>query len=278
MTPLKDALGSTIALADSSGTLQTEYIYEPFGKTTTSGTANSNTQKYTGREDDGTGLYYYRNRYYSPTTQRFISEDPIGLLCGAMDLYAYVGDNPISGVDPLGLEGDENLGLGWTARIDRFNGGQGFEIHVFDKSGAEAGIVSGRYGWIGKHGFPDNTIPNGIPSEVLEKLNGYNVEQLRLRAMVGPKGTTRGGRYLFSGRVLLCAGLQAVSLATFALDEYQAQKELGGRASQNGLTPEEQFYLDSERAGHPDFYMSPLGITPNPHRGGRNDPFNKRIY
>lgn len=107
-----------------------------------------------------------------------------------MDLYAYVGNDPISVVDPLGLEGgSENLGLGWTARVDAFNGGEGFEIHVFDASGSEAGIVSGRYGWIGKHGFPDNAVPNGIPSEVLEKLNGYNVEALRGRGMIGPKGT-----------------------------------------------------------------------------------------
>jgi uncharacterized caspase-like protein len=34
---LTDALGSTVALADGSGTVQTEYGYEPFGGTTTSG-------------------------------------------------------------------------------------------------------------------------------------------------------------------------------------------------------------------------------------------------
>ena len=74
---MTDALGSTLALTDTAGTVQTEYTYEPFGKATTTGTANSNSFQYTGRENDNTGLYYYRARFYSPLFQRFISEDPI---------------------------------------------------------------------------------------------------------------------------------------------------------------------------------------------------------
>jgi RHS repeat-associated protein len=75
-TFLTDALGSTIALTDPSGAVKTSYTYEPFGKTTASGETNANPSRYTGREDDGTGLYYYRARYYHPGLQRFISEDP----------------------------------------------------------------------------------------------------------------------------------------------------------------------------------------------------------
>lgn len=101
--PLLDGLGSTTALTDSSGAVQTQYTYEPFGATTTSGPANGNSAQYTGRENDGTGLYFYRRRYYSPKLQRFISEDPIGL-SGGVNLYAYVGNNPINLRDPLGLK------------------------------------------------------------------------------------------------------------------------------------------------------------------------------
>ncbi len=66
-----------MSLADSSGTVQTEYSYEPFGLTTASGTTSGNELRYTGREDDGTSLYYYRAhraRYYHPTLQRFVGE------------------------------------------------------------------------------------------------------------------------------------------------------------------------------------------------------------
>ncbi|WP_408512664.1 RHS repeat-associated core domain-containing protein [Paraburkholderia sediminicola] len=49
-------------------------------------------------------LHYYRNRYYSPSTARFISEDPIGWASGQTNAYAYVGGNPVQFTDPRGLQ------------------------------------------------------------------------------------------------------------------------------------------------------------------------------
>ncbi len=92
-TFLTDALGSTLALADSTGTLQTQYTFEPFGNTSVTGAATTNSFAYTGRELDATGLYFYRARYYNPQLQRFISEDPIGF-SGDINLYAYAGNSP----------------------------------------------------------------------------------------------------------------------------------------------------------------------------------------
>ena len=100
---LPDALGSTIALGDSTGTLQTQYTYEPFGYVSQTGQANTSSYKYTGREDDGSGLDYYRARYYHPRLQRFITEDPAGLNGGSVNFYEYAGNNPVNFVDPLGL-------------------------------------------------------------------------------------------------------------------------------------------------------------------------------
>jgi hypothetical protein len=57
---LTDALGSSVTLADGSGTVQTEYTYEPFGRTSATGTPTSNAFGFTGREIDGTGLSFYR--------------------------------------------------------------------------------------------------------------------------------------------------------------------------------------------------------------------------
>jgi RHS repeat-associated protein len=57
---------------------------------------------YTGREHDpDTGLMYYRARWYSPETGRFVSEDPIGF-GGGINLYAYVGNNSVNLTDPSG--------------------------------------------------------------------------------------------------------------------------------------------------------------------------------
>jgi RHS repeat-associated protein len=100
---LTDALGSTIALANGSGSVQTEYTYEPFGSVTTSGSANANTVGFTGRENDGTGLNYYRARYYDAQLQRFGSEDPLDFAGGSPNLHCYAGNNPVDLRDPLGL-------------------------------------------------------------------------------------------------------------------------------------------------------------------------------
>ena len=99
---LADALGSTLALTDPAGSVLARYTYEPFGTTTVTGSAFSPYQ-YTGRENDGTGLYYYRARYYNSTLQRFISEDPIGF-AGGINLYPYVLNNPLNWIDPEGLD------------------------------------------------------------------------------------------------------------------------------------------------------------------------------
>jgi uncharacterized protein RhaS with RHS repeats len=46
---------------------------------------------------------YYRARYYDPTRSRFVSQDPIGLAGGDINVYAYVGNRPLAWRDPLGL-------------------------------------------------------------------------------------------------------------------------------------------------------------------------------
>jgi RHS repeat-associated protein len=98
-----DALGSIIALTDETGASRTQYVYDSFGNVTISGEASDNPFQYTGRENDNTGLYYYRARYYLPELQRFISEDPIGLK-GGINKYVYTSNNPLNYVDALGLK------------------------------------------------------------------------------------------------------------------------------------------------------------------------------
>jgi RHS repeat-associated protein len=107
-SPLRDGTGSTTALTDSNGAVSSEYTYDAYGTTASTGASSSNSSQYTGRENDGTGLYYYRARYYSPKLQRFISEDPIGF-SGGLNLYAYVGNNPVGASDPSGLKPEDNM-------------------------------------------------------------------------------------------------------------------------------------------------------------------------
>jgi len=100
-TYLTDALGSVLALAKDDQAIQAFYAYTPYGETTVLGTDEGNPIQYTARENDQTGLYYYRARYYDPVLKRFIAEDPIGLAAGP-NVYSYVGGNPVNYVDPSG--------------------------------------------------------------------------------------------------------------------------------------------------------------------------------
>lgn len=112
---LSDALRSVLALADASGAVQTQYTFDPFGKTTSSGTFAGNTLQFTGRENDYSGLYSYRARYYDPAQQRFISEDPLGLAGGA-NIFAYAENAPTIYTDPLGLKPSAGFGRPGSGR------------------------------------------------------------------------------------------------------------------------------------------------------------------
>src|SRR5881397_4398238 len=58
-------------------------------------------RRFSGQTRDGR---YCRARYYHTDLQRFISEDPIGLAAGDVNFYVYVANNPLSFIDPLGLD------------------------------------------------------------------------------------------------------------------------------------------------------------------------------
>jgi RHS repeat-associated protein len=140
-----DALGSIIALTDDNGTVMTSYTYDPFGNVTVSGEALDNPFQYAGRENDGTGLYYYRERYYSPELQRFASEDPIGLFGGA-NKYVYVLNNPLLLNDPLGLCGSKWLGLAMMGQgAANFLLGVGLEYIAFTEDETIIGAVEGAH-------------------------------------------------------------------------------------------------------------------------------------
>ena len=101
-----DALGSITSITDEKGKLAATYEYKVYGKPSIAiydSAVKDNPYMFTAREyDEETGLYFYRARYYSPHTGRFLQEDPIGFQGGNLNLYAYVGNNPINFVDPSG--------------------------------------------------------------------------------------------------------------------------------------------------------------------------------
>lgn len=98
-----DRQGSVMAMVDAAGTVVNQYKYDSFGGAESVSEGVANRLRWIGREwDADAGLYYVRARWYEPTLQRFISEDPIGLE-GGINMYAYSGNDPVNNKDPSGL-------------------------------------------------------------------------------------------------------------------------------------------------------------------------------
>jgi RHS repeat-associated protein len=92
---LTDALGSIIAQTRQDQSVVNRYGYSPYGEVVATADDEGNAIEYTARENDGTGLYFYRARYYDPVLKRFVAEDPLGIR-GGWNTYAYVGGDPAS--------------------------------------------------------------------------------------------------------------------------------------------------------------------------------------
>jgi RHS repeat-associated protein len=104
-----DHQGSVFATSNSAGNPLSIVNYSPNGEPGTDVNGNPHTGPplgspfgYTGRQyDPGTGLYYYRARYYHPALGQFLSTDPIGSKDDP-NLYLYVANDPVNGTDPSG--------------------------------------------------------------------------------------------------------------------------------------------------------------------------------
>ena len=93
--------GDVNMLMDASGNITKQYIYDAFGVEQNKDKNDTNPFRYCGEYYDAeTDSIYLRARYYSPTTGRFISEDPIQ---DGLNWYVYCGSNPIACIDPSGL-------------------------------------------------------------------------------------------------------------------------------------------------------------------------------
>ncbi|GFM84592.1 sugar-binding protein [Pseudomonas cichorii] len=96
---LSDHLGSSTLELDQQGGLISQESYYPFGGTAwwaarSAVEAKYKTVRYSGKERDVSGLYYYGFRYYAPWLQRWINPDPTGDVNG-LNLFCFVGNSPV---------------------------------------------------------------------------------------------------------------------------------------------------------------------------------------
>ena len=97
-----DHLGTPRYATNTSGAQVWNWDSDAFGNGTPSGSATVNLRFAGQYWDDESSLHYNWNRYYDPTTGRYISSDPIGL-AGGLNTFGYVGGNPVMHTDSTGL-------------------------------------------------------------------------------------------------------------------------------------------------------------------------------
>ncbi|WP_339522206.1 RHS repeat-associated core domain-containing protein [Pseudomonas sp. EL_65y_Pfl2_R96] len=119
---LDDHLGSCLMELDQQAQLISHEGYYPFGATAWMA-ARSLIEvvykiiRYSGKEMDVSGLYYYGARYYAPWLQRWVSADPAGDVDG-LNLYGFVGNNPTNYFDD---DGQQRTPDELKAVIDRYS-------------------------------------------------------------------------------------------------------------------------------------------------------------
>ncbi|MEA3467526.1 MAG: RHS repeat-associated core domain-containing protein [Thermodesulfobacteriota bacterium] len=100
----RDGLGTVTSLNNNNEGIVNTYEYDAFGNVVGGTESVTNPYGFTGRLlDNESGLMYYRTRYYDASIGRFISADPIGFI-GGINFYAYVLNNPVNIIDPVGLK------------------------------------------------------------------------------------------------------------------------------------------------------------------------------
>ncbi|MFJ1211701.1 SpvB/TcaC N-terminal domain-containing protein [Burkholderia pyrrocinia] len=138
---LENYLGSAVFELDAAGLVITYEEYFPFGGTSyvigeNAAEVGLKRYRYAGKErDDATGLYYYGARYYQPGVGRWLSADPSGPDDG-LNLYAYVGNNPVAYDDPSGmiriLVVGEGRDFSYSYGLARQNPGDTIVVTQFD--------------------------------------------------------------------------------------------------------------------------------------------------
>ncbi|WP_346832597.1 RHS repeat-associated core domain-containing protein [Pseudomonas abietaniphila] len=108
---LSDHLGSSTLELSADAQLISQEIYYPYGETAwfagrSDVEVSYKTLRYSGKERDATGLYYYGLRYYAPWLMRWINPDPARER-GGLNLFVFAANRPFFYIDPYGLKPEE---------------------------------------------------------------------------------------------------------------------------------------------------------------------------
>ncbi|EUM23649.1 hypothetical protein L462_04337, partial [Enterobacter sp. BIDMC 26] len=195
--------GSSGLELDGDGNIISTEEYYPFGGTAiltarSQLEADYKTVRYSGKERDATGLYYYGYRYYQPWSGRWLSADPAGTVDG-LNLFRMCRNNPVTFRDPDGLqttidELKEVLTFKTVDGIRRWDvniQGEDFILHTREHKLSKMLIVS-------THGLLRNASSPGVPVPEGKSFIFFNPHHIRLRLSIENTTINRFGIRLTS--------------------------------------------------------------------------------
>ncbi|MGK4000190.1 RHS repeat-associated core domain-containing protein [Sorangium sp. So ce1024] len=117
---LNDAAHRPEALVSEDGLVLARMVGSVWGRVSAAPGARAATPlRFAGqREDEETGLFYNRYRYYDPDTGCYLSPEPLGLY-GGLRAFGYTGGDPVTCIDPNGLEGMTATASGGGVSVTR---------------------------------------------------------------------------------------------------------------------------------------------------------------
>lgn len=247
-----DHLQGTSIMTNSSGNKTREILYNSFGvPVRNTGSGSNPPHKFTGKERDNSGLYFYGARYYHPTLGRFIQADtvydPAAGIQG-LNRYSYAANNPIRFNDPSGHgaieswvkkasssqkinnESDQiKKGLGVTSMVTGVAAELTSAAHAADVSELEQLQSAARYG---KKQRKRKQISRTVYDDLVDDANNQAAK------------TTR------SGKVAKAYG-NAATAAGYAADAYDVYQIANANTSQEQIAMGVSFVTDKvlDKAG-----------------------------
>ena len=190
---ISDERGSVrFVINASTGAISQHIEYDEFGNVLTDTSPGFQPFAFAGcLYDNDTKLCHFGAREYDPSTGRFLSKDPLLFAGGDSNLYGYVLNDPINGIDPYGL---------WSITISGYFGPGGGITFGKNPGGGLFTTFSGGWGLGGGISYnPNGTSPgwnaNSPTSSPSITLGGYGSISGSLGPLTGGYGVTGGANF-----------------------------------------------------------------------------------